>query len=303
MGIFSFKKPSGRWTACGKKDERDLLDFLLPLEHSCTAFTSRITGSSSEISWSGGFSIYIERDGPDIVSAILDSLDGTVIPVLSGRTSSEGLNEIIPRLSSARKRYLTLMGLTGDLETISPLFSSASSVSVDYDQLIAEASAVPAAVSVYLSGKEINPEKLFTIRRAGPDDIDFLMPLRKAYEIEEVLLEPGSYNKTASRQRFGNTVKNRTVIFAERDGFPAGTCGINAAGVNWQQIGGVYTCPEYRSAGLAAMLMGKLAKSSAEEGKNLTLFVKKDNVPALKLYDNCGFSRSADYRISYLERR
>jgi ribosomal protein S18 acetylase RimI-like enzyme len=45
--------------------------------------------------------------------------------------------------------------------------------------------------------------------------------------------------------------------------------------------------------------MTELLEHIAASGKNGTLFVKKDNAPAIKMYKNLGFVREHDFRISY----
>ena len=93
----------------------------------------------------------------------------------------------------------------------------------------------------------------------------------------------------------------KSFFFAEVNSLPVATCGANAEGLGWIQIGGVYTSPQYRSMGISGLLIRTLAGYAEQKGKNLTLFVKINNAPALRLYKNCGFTYYDDFKISYLE--
>ena len=113
------------------------------------------------------------------------------------------------------------------------------------------------------------------IRTAAPSDLDRLMPLRRDYEIEEVLLDSSSFSEASCRNRFRTTIQQKAVFIGEIEEQPVATCCINSTGIDWLQIGGVYTMPAYRARGISARLMSKLAEDAAYRKKDLTLFVKK----------------------------
>jgi len=46
-------------------------------------------------------------------------------------------------------------------------------------------------------------------------------------------------------------------------------------------------------------MTAKFAEGLLAQGKGLSLFVKKRNLAACKVYLNIGFSVTADYRITY----
>ena len=302
--FFREAKNTGNWSLLHKKEYENLLDFLIPQEHSCTAFTSRLK-DPSKIFFSRQSlpDVFVEKSDGKIISALLDSPDGIIFPVLSAESSVKEIEEIIRISRAGAKRFVTLMGKSIDVETVSAFFKSRKEVSLDYNQLIALSSDIPANVDEYLSKKQSGYENSIKIKLAGIKNLDELMPLRKAYEIEEVLLNSSEYIEASSRLRFSRSIMNKAVLFGAEGGTPVATCCINAEGFKWNQVGGVYTVPEHRSKGIAAMMMKQLARTSMKQNKDLTLFVKKNNIPALKLYKNCGFKESGEYRISYLERR
>ncbi len=295
----------GRWRRVSSSGIDELVTFLSDYEYSCVPFTSRlgIKGTEAASRQFNSNIIYSEYVNGRIASALLLAPDGITCPVFSDSSSTDELPGIIPGLSYSKKQYITLMGLSENVKRIEKLFGGRNRISVDYDLLTAEASAVTLTVDAYLEKKDRKYLKNFSIRKAEITDLDYLMPLRKAYEIEEVILKPENFNENACRQRFSRTIKKQTVFYAETDNSAAATCCINAEGINWSQIGGVFTKPEYRGKGLSAVLMSGIAELCAERKKDITLFVKKNNMPALKLYSNCGFLKKGEFRISYLESR
>jgi predicted GNAT family acetyltransferase len=46
-------------------------------------------------------------------------------------------------------------------------------------------------------------------------------------------------------------------------------------------------------------MAGEFIYSLVSEGRGVTLFVKKNNAPACKLYLSLGFKKRGDYRITY----
>ncbi len=288
-------KNNPSWVKAGKKEIKELKEFIKPREYFSVSLTSRLNVFGS--------SVYIEKSGNKIISALLLDSMGVICPVLSSESSIQPLSWIIRNSVCGKKRYITIMGIEKDVLTIEKLFPERNKVSVDYDLLTAISKDVVLNGDLYLKKKNAALLESISIRRASNSNIKKLMPLRKAYELEEVILNPEHFNEQACKMRLSRTVAGGIFLFAEIEGAPAATCCVNAEGFEWSQIGGVYTIPEYRSRGISARLITELAKRTAERNKNLTLFVKKDNKPALKLYSNCGFINSGCFRISYLERR
>jgi hypothetical protein len=78
-----------------------------------------------------------------------------------------------------------------------------------------------------------------------------------------------------------------------------GKAATNARAFTLDQIGGVFVEPEYRGRGIAGAMMAYLLGITAKEGRGASLFVKKDNKPALALYERLGFAPIDDFRASY----
>ena len=275
-----------------------LLKFIQPREYYSVSFTSRLDRSAP-----GKNTVFIEKTGDEIISAVMLSPDGIICPVFTEESTLEPLGSIISGSAYAKKRYITLMGLKSDITAIENIFENKNRLSVDYSLFTGESSVIPEYIDKYLNKKDREFLMQFKTRKALPSDINKLMPNRIAYELEEVVLNPSHFNETACRNRYLKTISDETVIYAEAGGKPAASCCISSSGINWGQIGGVYTKPEYRSKGLSAMLMAEIAGQSSMQKKDLMLFVKKDNKAALTLYKNCGFDKKGEYRITYLESR
>ena len=137
------------------------------------------------------------------------------------------------------------------------------------------------------------------IRRAETADIGKLFPLQAAYETEEVLPRGAVFNPASCRKTLETLVSEKTILAAELDGVLVGKININAMSFNCFQIGGVYVLPEYRRRGIARSMTAALIRKFAPQKKCFTLFVKKANIPARKVYDSLGFIITGDYRISY----
>ncbi|MCK5198965.1 MAG: GNAT family N-acetyltransferase, partial [Spirochaetales bacterium] len=67
------------------------------------------------------------------------------------------------------------------------------------------------------------------------------------------------------------------------------------------QIGGVYTKPEYRNRGISTLLMQMLLNGIHKSGKKAVLYVKKGNKPALALYRKLGFRIIDEYSAYYIK--
>jgi predicted GNAT family acetyltransferase len=137
------------------------------------------------------------------------------------------------------------------------------------------------------------------IRQAGARDFAALLPLQEAYEREEILFNQDDFNLDKTRRELRLSLKNHIIYLASSAGMVMAKGGTNARGFTYDQIGGVFTHPDFRGKRAARSLMSRLMEHIFAGGKNACLFVKTHNLPALKLYDNLGFRIAENYRISY----
>jgi len=130
-------------------------------------------------------------------------------------------------------------------------------------------------------------------------DIDAVAPLQAEYEKEEVLPKGAVFSPASSRVNTANIIAKGQVLAAEIDGRFVGKINVSAASFTRFQVGGVYVLPEYRGKGVAGVMAYEFISSLISQGKGVTLFVRKTNAPACRLYKSLGFKKINDYRISY----
>jgi ribosomal protein S18 acetylase RimI-like enzyme len=137
------------------------------------------------------------------------------------------------------------------------------------------------------------------IRQPGKNDLDELFTLQSAYEREEVLPRRAVFNPAVSRANLGHIFNNERMLLSCLDGRIVGKINTSASSFSRYQIGGVYVRPEYRGLGIAGRMAAIFVKTLVDEGRGVTLFVKKSNPPARAVYRRVGFSIQGDYRITY----
>lgn len=142
---------------------------------------------------------------------------------------------------------------------------------------------------------------LITLRRCTEKDTDSLFPLQKEYDKVEVLPDGDTLNETASRQNLVRLLKTQEVFAVLVNGHFCAKAGTNAQGLNWVQIGGVYTDSAWRNKGFARLLVSYIAHSFSMRKKKVTLFVKTGNAGAKQAYHKAGFTFDSLYTILYYQ--
>ncbi len=133
------------------------------------------------------------------------------------------------------------------------------------------------------------------VRNAGPDDLDALLSLQMAYEREELNLK-STRSETALKVQ--SLLERQIVAIAFRGDEPIGKINTNARGYFYDQIGGFYVKPEYRSMGIGAAVLFYLLYRIKAERRDPVLFVRHENVPAIKVYRRAGFRPAGEYGMS-----
>lgn len=136
--------------------------------------------------------------------------------------------------------------------------------------------------------------------RCHEEDADALMALQSAYEKEEVLPSCRMFMASVVRQNLEHILRSEYALALRTDtGSFVAKANTNAIGINYVQIGGVYTAPEHRGHRYAALLVGTLVQKMYTVKKRPVLFVKDSNTAARKLYDSQGFEKSGNFVIAY----
>jgi RimJ/RimL family protein N-acetyltransferase len=137
------------------------------------------------------------------------------------------------------------------------------------------------------------------IRKPVLKDMDAIAALHAAYEQEEVLPAASEFHPATSRLNIKRIFASEQMLVAELDGCLIGKVNTNATGFTRYQIGGVYVHPDYRGVGIAGKMTFEFTESLTAQGKGVSLFVKKTNIAARKVYQRVGFEIQGDYRIDY----
>jgi ribosomal protein S18 acetylase RimI-like enzyme len=137
------------------------------------------------------------------------------------------------------------------------------------------------------------------IRKPQAPDLNALAALQAAYEQEEVLPLASEFNAAASRLNTERIFLKEHMLVAEFNGNLIGKINTNAVTFTRYQVGGVYVHPDYRGLGIARRMSGEFIASLTAQGRGISLFVKKTNSAARRVYQRIGFEILGNYRINY----
>jgi GNAT superfamily N-acetyltransferase len=274
-----------RWRKAGRGDDIRAEQFLRSQErygvNACVKFLNR--NSSNDQIWR-------LTDGSGTIQAMIIQSGGVFLPVL-GKTRN------IPPLHFMRglwnKPLIHLVqGLLGDallLEAALADLGYHAKEQRDYDLMILDKA--PEESGVFPVGLEL--------RRPGVEDLEALYPLQAGYEEEEVLPQGAVLNPTVCRLTLSRILSEEQALIACLDKRIVGKINTNATSYTCSQIGGVYVLPECRGLGIGRRMTAVFAAELRARGREPTLFVKKNNPAAQRIYRRIGFVEAGDYRISY----
>ena len=276
------------WQPAAADDGERLAAFLRRDEVSCAAASSRVKAGDR------GCTAYLDETDGAIRGALVATTAGLVLPVLpQGAGDRAGLAAL---LGGFRMPVHSIMGAEAGVATVEAAMPLPPTTRIEYRlmNLSREGWAGPAA--------HANSAAAATgvrVRRSGPGDAARLFPLQRAYELEEVVLDPALFRDAACLKLLRQGLREELVFHAARDDRPLAKAGTNARGYGVDQIGGVYTVPSERGRGLARIVMAALLEAIFAEKPVACLFVKKGNGPAIALYERLGFATVGGYVISY----
>lgn len=137
------------------------------------------------------------------------------------------------------------------------------------------------------------------IVKCSTKDLMFLLSMEEEYQKNEVLPTGIEFNADSCRLGLAGKLRLQDV-YADKIGDEyVAKAYTSAKGVNWVQIGGVYTKPLYRKLGIAGKLVSHIARKAAEGGKQTALFVRELNTRAVHSYERAGFVKKGSWRIVY----
>ena len=283
------------WQLADCTDLQNLVEFLSKNEWGHVGFSARLNiEERPKFPEQSTIKIHINRSSEPrskIKESILTTGGGLVVPVLSDLSGARH-EDISSLLSYAAKQLHSVMGLRRDVEIIEASMTEKPFRFIDYHLMTMDRA---------FSRSQRSPNKQMKLRicSAHPRHIAELFPLQAAYEKEEVLLNPYKFNTGISHKLFQQNLKKETILFARMRHRVVAKAGTNALGFQYAQLGGVYTLQKFRNRGIGTILINSLINHLGESYKGVSLFVKKDNPAALRLYEKTGFEVREEFRISY----
>jgi ribosomal protein S18 acetylase RimI-like enzyme len=134
------------------------------------------------------------------------------------------------------------------------------------------------------------------LRRATPDDVPRLVPACAAAHQLELGIDPLARDADAFRWRTQAQVdEGRSWLWLEDDvvRFKAEASAWTGAAVQLQQV---WVDPVARGRGYGARGLADLIRLLLSSTPVVTLFVRAENAPAIKLYESVGMNRELEYR-------
>jgi ribosomal protein S18 acetylase RimI-like enzyme len=226
------------------------------------------------------------------ICALLINSRSTLIPVLCG------IKEI-PRLKFLKgflreKNIHSIQGLKEDVLVIENEMEKTGRIIADkFEYDLMSLDSLP-----FGNEKKQGLEKL-VLRTPQLIDLDAVCPLQEGYEKEEVLPRGSAFSPAASRVNIAKIISDGKILAAQINGRLVGKINVSAVSFTRYLVGGVYVHPDFRGLGIARRMAGEFISSLINEGRGVTLFVKKNNIPARRLYLSLGFKKRGDYLITY----
>ena len=295
-------KKNNRWRKVPKGEYSGAEDFLIKHEKFCVAACARflrMRGGSSAFGAGSrenrGHVWYLPDEGEKIAALLLHSRR-SLLPVF-GEKSSIPTPRFLRRFLGKVPIH-AVQGLREDAEILESLMKDQgyfASQRIDYQLMNFD----------YSSYKGSNNQTVFRcpagllLRPPKPEDEEELFVLQSAYEQEEVLPQNSVFNPAVCRLNLQHILAKEHVFVAELDRRLVGKINTNAESFTRSQIGGVYVHPDFRGLGIGANMAMAFAQNLLNRGKGLSLFVKKRNIAACKVYGKVGFNVLADYMIIY----
>lgn len=277
------------WIKFEKKELAAILSFLIKNEYACLTVTDRIRKWEEDKEWIFPIKGFLYRESTlEITGALFFTKEGVAVPLLLAGKELESLekqDDLLPFLNGAS----TFMGLTEDLNILKNLKPERDYKKVDF-YLMTCSLITPPLFSL--------PEG-YTFVRATVEDAERLFFLQRDYEIEEVALDPSNINPRTTFENLKRTLSRELVYYVEHHGKPVAKANTNAQGYLYDQIGGVFTLPEYRRRGISKYLVSKLEENVFKNNRKISLFVKINNYPAIRVYESSGFTIRGSFAISY----
>jgi hypothetical protein len=290
-------------TYCWKKIKRGEYpaaeEFLIDRESECVAACSRFMHFKANKGH-----VWALKDETGRIKALLLHHRRSLFPILNSGTDGKANSKAAGKAAIPLPRFLNsflgkvpihaVQGLLEDTDILTKAMENLgyfAAEHLDYDLMALDTQPIS---SCYRYG----PPGLL-LRPPIPADTDELFHLQAAYEREEVLPGGAEFNPAACRANLEHLLKQEQMLVACLGNRIVGKINTSASSYTRRQIGGVYVHPDCRSMGIAIRMTAVFLKGIIDEGRGVTLFVKKRNTIARSVYKRVGLTAQGNYRISY----
>lgn len=276
------------WRLADAKDRNRLRGFVESREPGAVVFSEHLKRHGAK---SSRFQrVHLYEEDQRIESALLQTGAGFFVPAARGERlpDPEGLRALI---DPDNNRIHSIMGELPTVHSLSETIDFPLSFTVDYHLMYRPREQRIPFVEPPLPGLDY--------AWATPRDAKLLREIQEAYEREEVLLPGHSFNPRVSMENLRYHLKNQLVLYVTYGDEVIAKAATNARGFGCDQLGGVYTKPKFRRRGIARWLVAILIRRLRKEMKGSSLFVKPQNLAAVELYRDLGFTIVGPFRISY----
>ena len=272
------------WRTAARSDLDSVLSFLLRDESLCVPFTARLRTETR------GQTVYVATNEQGLITgSVLLTSSGLLLPLLAdGASPGQDLGRV---LRNAHPPVKSIMGTGRSAGLVEAFMPSIPTARIEYFLMSVSRDRARPALLPQNSG--------VVARLASESDADALFPLQRAYELEEVVVDPRHFSDAQCLKLLRKTLREELVFMVLKDGVPVAKAATNARGFAVDQIGGVFTVPEARGTGMGKLVVSALLRRVLREKEEACLFVKKRNRPAIALYERLGFAPVTDYVISY----
>lgn len=190
-------------------------------------------------------------------------------------------------------RPYCLIGVPEVVHFFRAVFQSVDGVQVDYHLMTCHTLADGCACGAWPMGLE------YVMSQA--QHFESLKELEICYQQEEVIVSPRyAVAPKVLAQLYRKRLGNETAFHLEAEGRALAKAALSSRGFTYDQLGGVYTHKALRGHHLAYFLLRRIMASVFANGRGVSLFVKKNNQAANRLYQSLGFDVRMSYRIYYL---
>jgi ribosomal protein S18 acetylase RimI-like enzyme len=294
MNKFSRNQNRQKWRKMKKQESAEVEAFLQSNERWCMNACSRFIHRSKkeDHTWllRGENSNHTSNHVGDILALIVQSKQN-LLPVLCGQKNIPAPHFL--RCFFGTVPIHSLQGRKEDVlitELLLEKIGLRAAEEIDYDLMC-----IDHPPSDFQGARHAG----LVIRKPQAPDLNAIATLQAAYEQEEVLPLASEFNAAVSRLNIERIFSQEHMLVAEFNGTLIGKINTNAATFTRYQVGGVYVHPDYRGMGIARRMAGEFITSLTAQGRGISLFVKKSNSAARRVYQRIGFEILGDYRINY----